>query len=107
MSAHDPNLDIFAQRVKRIRACAPNTSSTLYVGMDLTFDKAAVRKRVAPKRKGRGWLYLALLAPLLGWVTISMRDSGVSIAGFATDPVTSGLIVMRTLAAMVGLQGVV
>lgn len=105
MSAHDPNLELFSARVKRIRDQAPNTASTLYVGLDLSFDKAAIRKRAKPKRKGRGWLLGAMAAPLVAFSVLSLRDSGVTMAGVMADPVSAILGFARFAGSMLGFSG--
>jgi hypothetical protein len=107
MSCHDPNLDTFAARVKRIEANATNTCSTLYVGMDLTFDGAAIRKKAKPRKSGKGWMVLALAAPLVPWLAVQARDQGFSVAGLLADPMGPLFQVVRNAANTVGLSGLI
>lgn len=105
MSCHDPNLEVFAQRVQRINNREANTASTLYVGMDLAFDRAAIRKKAKPAKKGRGWLVLAMLAPLVSYGAVTMQRAGVDMAGLMSDPITPLFTVAKM--AMAGLPGLI
>lgn len=107
MACHDPNLEIFAQRVKRINSCASNTASTLYVGMDLSFDRAAIRKKAKPAKKGRGWLFLALSAPLVAFGLVTLHNSGVDLGAVLADPITPLFSIARTAMAYAGLPGII